>query len=684
MADDTSIDRLQRKLHARVGRSVVHDRRELREDAHNRPDVSEQWEDLDAARTAAGTQHDAAAELEALREGRVGDTMLQRGPSVLYEARATAVAHERIEKERLLSRTVRAIFIASFGFFVLSAGIASYFFVIGKNKVSCDKLAVEVTGPVSVSSGKELVLNVGILNQNPVPITATTLILEYPDGTRVAGDTATPLPRTRDDLGTLDPGEHVRAFAKSVMYGREQTERDIGMTVEFKVDGSNAAFRCAYPYHVVIATAPVSLAVDGLEEITSGQEITLTAKLTTNTEGVVPKVRLIAEYPFGFQFRSATPPPANGLDVWEIGDMAPGTERTVIVTGTVLSQSIEERAIKFRVGEKSDTNSEELASTLQTVEHPLFITKPFLALSLDVDGSTDPEVPLHLGEHVTSLLLWTNTLTYPIYDVEIEAQIPSDLIDPYSVVVPEGFFRSSDRTVLWTPQTDPELKVVEPGARGRLGLQFATKALPKDSSVLTPAFDIAFTVHARRVSDDAPVQETLVAQSKRTLKFVSGLALSAWTGYSTGPFANYGPHPPRVHQETTYTLFWKITNTTNAVDQVQVQGELPVYVTWLDAVSPENERVTYDPSTRIVTWNVGEVPPSTGVQNPAREVALRVSLTPSISQLGEEPDLMQEPFVRGVDRFTTTVLERTMRSQTTRLANDPLFVGQAATGDVVE
>lgn len=684
MSDDTSIDRLQWKLHARTGKSVVHERRELHEDVHDRPNVPERWEDPDVVPVALDSAHDAAAKLEALREGRTDTGVLQRGPSVLYEARATAVAHERIEKERLLSRTVRVIFLASFVFFMLSAGIASYFFVIGKNKVSCDRLLVEVTGPISVSSGEELVLNVGVLNKNPVPITSTTLILEYPDGTRVAGDTATPLPRTRDDLGTLDPGERVRAFAKSVMYGREQTERDIGMTVEFKVDGSNAVFRCAYPYHLVIATAPVSLAVDGLEEITSGQEITLTAKLTTNTESVVPNVRLVAEYPFGFQFRSATPPPANGLDVWEIGDMAPGSERTVTVTGTVLSQSIEERAIRFRVGEKSDTNSEEIASTLQAVEHPLFITKPFLALTFEVNDSTDSEVPLRLGEHVTGSLVWANTLTYPIYDVEIEAQIPSDLIDPYSVVVPEGFFRSADRTVLWTPQTNEGLKVVEPGTRGRLSLQFSTKDIPADSSVLTPAFDIAFTVRARRVSDDVPVQETLVAQSKRTLKFVSGLALSAWTAYSTGPFSNYGPHPPRVHQETTYTLFWKLTNTTNAVDQTQVRGELPVYVTWLGAVSPENERVTYDPSTRIVTWNVGEVPPSTGVQNPAREVAFRVSLTPSISQLEEEPELMKEPSVRGVDRFTGTVLERSLRSQTTRLANDPLFVGRAALGDVVE
>jgi hypothetical protein len=670
MSDESSVDRLNRKLYARGEGPHEHARRTLHEEAH---EVHDTWVSQEDIQQQHELEDDPARMLEELREGHLPGKAAERGPSILYDKRASTVATAAREKRRVASRLVRTAFFASLTFFVLAAGIAAYFFMVGKNTISCDNLGITISGPVTIPSGKELVLSVGIVNHNPVPLQDTALVVSYPEGTRSPENSSISLPTDRQQIGTLNPDEPVRATTHAVLFGKEQTQQSINASVEYHIADSNAVFTCPAPYQVLIATAPVTLTVDGLEEISSGQQLTLTVTLASNSDELVPDLRMTADYPFGYEFVSAEPEPTNGRNVWDIGDLTPGGKRTITVTGVVSAQSVEARAVKFRVGEKQPANPDELATTLQVVDHPLLITRPFLALSLTLNDSTAAELSAVPGQTISGDLTWTNVLPYPLYDVEIETSLPGPLVDVSSVKAKDAYFRSVDRTLQWTPQTVADLKTIEPGAKGRTQFTFNINKFIEDTSARDPALDLSFTVRARRISDDVPVEQTLVAQVPRTIKLTSDLQLTPYVVYSIGPFTNAGPYPPRVDQETTYTITWNIKNTTNAVDTVQVTGELPLYVRWLGAINPSDAAVSYNPATHEVSWNVGDVPASTGYQTPAREVAFQVAFIPSITQLDMEPELVQNLVARGVDHFTGTVIERSIRKQTTAIPRDPYF-----------
>ncbi len=676
--EESSVERVKRKLYTRSGSSTLHPRRTLHSEEH---DVVQRWDDPQAPPPTQSPEEEAEHLLEELRAGHLpGSGEPVPVPTILADDRLEAGAVRVREERRTTTRIITAIFVASLCFFVIAAGIAGYYLAVGKNQVSCDNLVLDVSGPLSIASGKELVLNIGILNKNSIPLQSADLVLDYPEGARSATNTSLPFAAAREKIGTLEPNERVRTDAHVVLFGKEQTDQTITVSVEYHIQDSSAMLHCEQPYRIAIASSPVLLSVDGLEEVSSGQELTLTVTVHANAEEVVSDMRLIADYPFGFTLVRADPPPKNGKDVWEIGDVAPGSSRTITIHGVVQAQSVEAREVKFRLGEKDRKDERGLATTLQAVEHALFIARPFLALDLKVNNGAGPDITAPLGGDLNAELHWTNKLADPLYDVSIEMVLPSALVDRASVRVKNGFYRSVDNTIVWTPQTDDSLREVVAGAEGDLGFSLTTVRPEGTSGTTNPSLDLAFTIRASRVSDTVPVPQTLVAQAKRTVKFLSVLTLQPSISYTTGPFTNTGTHPPQVDKETTYTITWELTNTTNDVDDVTVHAALPVNVSWRNVIAPEGEQLTYSPVTREVTWTAGRVPVGTGYRGSRKQVSFQVGLIPSITQLGDAAAVIEAPKVSGIDHFTGSVLEQTLRPLTTELTNDPYFPGER--GDV--
>jgi hypothetical protein len=146
------------------------------------------------------------------------------------------------------------------------------------------------------------------------------------------------------------------------------------------------------------------------------------------------------------------------------------------------------------------------------------------------------------------------------------------------------------------------------------------------------------------------VPETIVGEIK-TVKILTGLSLAGQTLYQGGPFTNTGPVPPKVNKETLYTVVWTLTNSTNDVDGTIVTARLPNYVKWLGNSSPVSEKVAWSSENGTLTWNVGDVPASTGYTKKYRQVSFQVSFTPSVSQFDTIPILIGEATVKAHDRF---------------------------------
>lgn len=677
MLDESSVDSLKKKLYRRGEKPHLKPRRELHEiefeETHTDWKENEEHKEELVKKTE---EEEKKEELQNLYAGKLPSDYTDE-PEILNDKRFKRGLQESREKKKIAFRVIKLVFFVSLIFFLFALAFAGYFLLGDVNQISCKNVKIVTAAPRSIASGKKLMMDVIVENTNPVQMQNVELEIVFPEGTKDADYSNVSMPSTKQEIGVVNVNEQVRSPVRALLFGQEMSQHTIRSIVTFTVEGSDAEISCESSYNIAIATAPINLTVRGLEEISSGQEVELEIVISSNSEERVTDLRLIVDYPFGFEFVSSEPKPINDENsVWEIGNVDPGIERMLKLKGIVRGQGTDLRNISISVGEKDVVNKDALAIVLHKVEHTLVVTEPFLALDLELNGNNDARVGAKLGDPITGFLVWENTTDNALHDVQIEAKFNGAMLDPLSVASSNGFFRSIDNTLIWTPQTTKdELRLVQPGEKKSYQFRFNTYTYNQNTSGSNFTMDIDFDVQARRISDNILVPQTLTGQAKKTMVFDSELKLDAYALYSVGPFINTGPNPPRVNRKSTYTVVWDVTNSMNDAHAVFVKGTLPIYAEWLGAIDPSSETVVYNSVTREITWQIGNLQRGTGFQTASKKVQFQIAILPSISQLGKRIYLMTDVKIQGIDNFTERVLEQEVLKVDTKLTKDPTFMG---------
>jgi len=573
------------------------------------------------------------------------------------------------------------LLIASVVFFVVSFGVSAFLFFSGQGEISPKKIEIVVKGPATIGGGEELSLQIAVTNHNTVPIERADLIIEFPPGTRSSSDVTVPLPRLRRSLGTIPARGSAQQTIRAVLFGKENTRQNIAIKIEYRIKGSNAIFFEDQVYQLTISSSPLTLRVDALENITSGQEVEFVATLTSNSSTVVEDILLVVEYPFGFDFESALPRASFTDNVWELGDIEPEGERTITIRGIVLGEDGEERIFRFASGIQSAQNEKRLATEFITSLKSIFIEKPFLSVELALDRETAPIHVVKNAKTIRGVISWINNLPVEITDAEIEVQLHGNALNKKSVSASFGFYRSIDNSIRWSKETESDLSFIRPGENGSVSFSFASLGLSSGALPQNPEIILEINIKGNRLSD-RNVPEKIESSLTRTVKIVTDVFFTPRALYYTGPFQNTGPIPPQAEQETTYTILWTVTNSTNEVSDTSITAKLPQYVRWLDKITPASENIIFNPISRIITWDVGGLDPGSGtVQSSQREVAFQIAFLPSISQINNVPILVQDQVVTAYDQFTQTKIT-TMEQPLTILLPTDLGI-QSEDGKVV-
>jgi hypothetical protein len=128
--------------------------------------------------------------------------------------------------------TLEMIFAGSLAFFVLAIVAAGLILFSGHNTISTKNVDVSVTGPAEISAGSTLSMQVVITNRNAVPMELTDLIVEFPTGTRSDTDVSKDLPRIREPIGTIKPGESINRTVRATVFGEAGTTVSIKASAE--------------------------------------------------------------------------------------------------------------------------------------------------------------------------------------------------------------------------------------------------------------------------------------------------------------------------------------------------------------------------------------------------------------------------------------------------------------------
>jgi len=547
---------------------------------------------------------------------------------------------------------------------VLLAAAGFYFFLF-YNSISARRIEIDVTAPESAAGGEKVSWEVLVSNHNKKALESVDFIFEYPQGSEVLDEGVRGL-RTKKTLGRIEPGETIRLSFNAFVFGFEGEEKEALTILEYRAQGSNAILSIDGNSKITISRAPVGVSLELPQEARTGQETQIKINYVSNSAGPLKDLILELETPPGFLLQSAEPEQeANGS--WALGTLEPGEDGVVLVKGILSGSELEEKSFKATVGLRSSLGEFSVygqgASTVN-------LRRPFLEVDAKIAGSDSYSA--RPGEAFEVEVTYKNNLSVPVQNVVLEGVLSGKLFNEKEIRVTEGTYLSSDKKIVFNSASAQKLSQINPGEGGSFRIELAfIQNIPVKTSAdkeLKPSihFDIKAGVPPQGYSGtDLSGEDTI------EVKIISRLQLVRKAIHFSSAIQNSGPMPPKVGQETTFTVTWALTNSTNDLRGAVLKATLPAYMSWKSRTLPANSPITFDASSGEIVWNVGDIKAGVGYISPAREISFQVGFVPSSSQVGDSPELVSEVRAEGRDIFTDTLLQVSAPPVTLKLEDDP-------------
>lgn len=558
--------------------------------------------------------------------------------------------------------------------FLIALGAGAYILFNGSNIISTDNIDISISAPISVAGGEPVSFDIQVSNKNKIKLEAVDVSIDFPAGTVDAIETTKELKNFREAMDDIEPGGIAKKTVKAVIYGEENSKKDIKVTVEYRVKGSSSAFQKEKSVNLLISSSPLNLSISSFKEVNSGQEFEFSVTMNSNSKETIKNVMMKAVYPFGFTFISSDVKPFADTTLWKFGDIPPNGKKTIKIKGKLEGQDDETRVFRFITGAQSTKNEKAIGTEYISSSQDISIKKPFVTIGLSLDGDSDLlEYIASFNKSIRVDVDYSNNLPIAILDGEISVKLSGSSYDKTSVVPEDGLYRSENNEITWNSITNPELKNIPAGGSGKVTFNITPRNLSNSLKLITnPDLSMSVSVKGNRISE-VNVPETLVSSAKRLIKISSDPSISGQIVRSSGPFSNTGPIPPKAEQSTTYTVIWTVDNTSNSISNTEVKSSLPSYVKWLGKKNPSSENITYNPVDGKISWIIGNMDAYTLNNSHRREVAFQIELTPSLSQVGRILDITGQSKLTAQDDFTNEALDSTLNGLNTSYSTDPVF-----------
>jgi hypothetical protein len=557
----------------------------------------------------------------------------------------------------------RLFFIFSLIFFLLALGGAAYSIYRGALTLSSKNVDVNILGNSFVAAGDTLPIQVEVANSNSASLLDTKLTVTYPKG--ATDDTGSNTVTVEQDLGTISAGQTKSQAFSIILYGQQGTSQNVTATLAYQLKNSSAVFQKVTTFPVMISSSPLALTITGPTAIAANQafELTLNNNFTSDTplSNVIERV----EYPSGFVFASATPAPTGGNNVWALGDLENGANKTITIQGKLIGEENEQKSFRVYVGTPTVPTDTTIGTVYNSGLQTVTLSSPFITAQINVNGESTDITPVPVGNAINGTISWANNSAATINNPVFTLSLAGTSVDTSTVAATNGYYDQASNTITWDSDSDPAIASLSAGQTGQLSFSFSPKT--------TDTSDIGLHLSVQGTfPDNNNSQETINDIDVKTVRFSAHLQFASQAFYSVGPFKNTGPYPPQATKATSYTVTWTARPSENPLTNITASAVLPPGVDWSGVISPQSAAVTYSPDTRTVTWTVGVLPAATSVAQNST-VSFQVSVKPTADQVGQELSLLGETTVVGTDATANVPLTVTRPALTTSLSSDPVY-----------
>ncbi len=495
----------------------------------------------------------------------------------------------------------------------------------------------------------------------------TTLILELPKNVKSLSDVSQDsfIKRDLGDLGT--DSSNTQTF-NLVALGDANRVANFKATLQYNLPGFGSRFEKSASQNLSVSGAALTYNTVLPQNVISGEEFVYEIDYTNNTNQILTGLKLQTFYPLGFNFASASLEPAEGNNVWAVGDLAPKASGKILIKGNVVGQagSFYEFGSQLSIVVQNQTVNLDKKTAGVTIQ-----TSP-LKLAISVNGASDYIVSL--DETLEYKIDYQNNTEIGLEEVIIKAKLDSNLFD-LTWASSSGYFDSSYKQIIWNAGNTPALRLINRGDSGSVSFKIKLK----NSYPIKLLSDKNFVVKVQVQMESPSVPPATNLEKTMAVAEISSKVAGRADLLSFGFFRdaasgiiNKGNLPLRVGVGTNFTIHWKVINYPNDLSDVVIKTVLPQGINWTNMVAGNYGDVapTYNERTSEVTWRIPKLPATSGVVLPAREAIFQIAAVPSLNQVGNYMTLLNETTFSAKDDFTGQDIQFTVNSINSELAND--------------
>ena len=541
-------------------------------------------------------------------------------------------------------------------FLILLAAISGLvgFWNWQRNIYSKEILKLEILGKEEVAVAEEFEYIVKYKNNGTVRLEEPRLTFEYPKYSILEEGKSLRQELGAKELGeAIYPGEEKTFHFKVRLLGKEGETRIAKAWLSYRPKNLKARYESATTFTTQIKSVPLTFEFDLPSKIESGKDLKFRLNYYSNIDYPLLNLRLVAEYPPGFEFLESAPPSLEKVE-WELPLLNRAEGGRIEISGKIRGEVREQKMFKAKLGIWQEGEFIVLKEILKGVE----IIQPALWVFQQINGSS--KYTANPGDLLHYEIFFKNVGGETLFDLSLVTTLIGDIFDFQTLKAPEGEFSLGDNSIVWEWRRVRALQFLEPGEEGKV--EFWVK-IKKDWPIpsLAGKTEIKNRIYLSQVKEEF------------SNKVNSKLEIFQKGYFESEVWENFGPIPPKVGEGTTYTIIWQAKNYYNEVKDVKVKAALPPNVKLTGKIFPEEEmeKFAFDSQSREIVWNIGNLKVGQGVLNPAPNISFQIEFIPEEIQRGSIPNLISEAKITAEDSWTGVTLEATSAAINTTLPDDP-------------
>lgn len=547
----------------------------------------------------------------------------------------------------MTTRVLKYLILLAFGLLIVA--ISSFWFS-GPSFRERD-VVVELDGPTQISSGEEVTYKLKYENNTRSTLHDLDFVFFYPEGSTVVTDDRIEEEYIEDfKIDELAPGEKGEREFRAFLMGEKGSIRTAKITMSFKSGNLSSTFEKNITLSTTIVSTPIALTLVAPPGTVSDSSVQYILDYRNESGEDVSDLLLEFDYPDGFSRRDSEPVPTGGNNTWLIKSLKKNGGGRIVVNGILKGQEGESKVVSVRLKRKIGGDY----TDYQKVSAATMISNPVLGLDVTVNDFTDYSASL--GDRLNYTLRYSNNSNINFSGMNLVVKLEGDMLDLSRLDTRGGLFDDASRTITWNSSTVPDFSNFAPNASGRINFGIVIKS-SFPSAVPGASSDRFVKVTAKFGTQNVPINfegEEISVSDSIVTRIGTQPTFNQSVYYNDPNFGSSGPLPPRVGEETMFTVSWQLTNPGNDTDNVKIVGKLSPGVVWADAATASNglSAPTYNPNTGEVIWSLAKLPYGTGSFSAKYEGSFRVKIKPSSTQRGSALPLIDSAQFTGTDNFT--------------------------------